>query len=76
MSQQLPLFAPPTPKAPPYRLGWIKAPCDMVFWEWNEAVPNLLPFRYWTCWRGMKRATPTRFNVFAGAYSQGAACAS
>lgn len=52
MSEQLSLFASPAPALPPYRLGWLKAPCNMVFWEWNEAVPSLQPFRYWTCWRG------------------------
>lgn len=63
MSHQFSLCAPPAPVHPPYRMGWLRAPCDMVFWEWNDDAPNLQPFRFCTCWQGMPRATPGMFAM-------------
>lgn len=71
--QQLLLFAPAAPGQTPYRLGWLKAHCGMVFWEWNEDTPNLQPFRYWICWRGLQRATPSKISMRPSARHAGAA---
>lgn len=54
MADQLDLFAP---KVPPYRCGWNECDCGIVFWQAGRECPVLLPFRFWTCWRGIKRAT-------------------
>jgi len=62
MADQPCLFPHATPAQTPYRLGWLRAPCDLVFWEWTEGPPCLHPFR-WTCWRGIKRANPSKINI-------------
>lgn len=48
---------------PPYPCGWHRCPCDVVFWQGGEKIPNLHPFRFWTCWRHIRRASPIRLDV-------------
>ena len=71
---QLDLFAPkgitPAERIPPYT-GWLKCACGLVFWESpmtrrshgvehdRKGAPDLRPWHGWTCWRGIKRMTPT-----------------
>lgn len=63
---QLDLFPPPPEPIPSFN-GWLRCPCDLVFWIYplgtdrttdRNAPPDLRPFKAWTCWRGMRRMTP------------------
>lgn len=65
MSQQLSIFdiLHPPASLPPYRCGWKRCECDVVFWQDEAKTPNLHPFRFWTCWRNIRRATASKVDL-------------
>ncbi|GHG24444.1 hypothetical protein [Paracoccus aerius] len=65
MIQQLSIFDILHPPAilPPYRCGWKRCECNVVFWQDEAETPNLHPFRFWTCWRNIRRATASKINL-------------